>query len=475
MVPRIHRKGKSFRGAAQYVLHDKDTLESRDRVEWTQTRNLATDDPDTAWRVMAATSMDQDRLKAEAGVKNTGRKSKDHVLHVTLSWDESESEELTQDEMMKAVNQAIHALDAQDRQALIAAHNDTPSPHVHILINRVSQEDGRMLSSSKEKLKLSAWAQTYEQERGQILCDQRVINNEARGMAKYTRDQTSHRPYHIHEVEISNDNKPGFDQAKAEQIAKDATLAAEGRDREERRRQAWAQMEERHTAAVEQLSEQQQRSLWSATNQVHTSYRPSWEAMHTRHAEELKAWQGNEDRFIGRIKNAFRATDWRGMMGEDRREKLSEAYEAFSSSGARLEALKRAQEDEKRRLRAEELQAEQERQDAIRRQAEIERLDQLALFEAERQSAILTQQLEDAAGRAEWQKRNDDRRAAFEQLQERDVRDIEHESEANPPTAQPEGETAEDRLTDAQREWLDRYRRERDIANDNVRDQDRER
>lgn len=469
MTPRLHKNGTSFKGAATYLLHDKGTTQSSDRVEWTETRNLATDDPHAAWRVMAATSMDQVRLKQEAGVRTSGKPSKHHVLHLSISWKEHEAEDLTQEEMMKAVNQAIHALDAQDRQALIAAHNDTEHPHVHILINRVSPESGKLMSTWNEKNKLSAWAQTYEMERGEILCPQRVINNEARGMAKYTRDETSHRPYHIHQVERANDNKPGFDQAKAEQIAKDAALAAEGKSREERRRQAWAEMESRHADMLKAQDEQRDCSLFAAVQEVRSSYRPSWEDMHARHAEELTAWQANEDRFIGRIKNAVRATDWRGMNGEDRRDKLNEAYGAFSSSGARLEALKRAQEDEKRRLRAEELQAEQDRQEAIRRTAELARMEQLAQFEAERQSSILTQQMEDAAGRAEWQRRNDDRRAAFEQLQAPEQVQPDQEDQH---TAEQASEPS-DGLTDADQEWM--RQNLPDPANDNTRDQDRDR
>lgn len=67
-----------------------------------ETRNLASDDPETAWRIMAATSMNQDRLKAQAGIKNTGRKSPDHVLHFSLAWHPDEKETLSQDEMRRA-------------------------------------------------------------------------------------------------------------------------------------------------------------------------------------------------------------------------------------------------------------------------------------------------------------------------------------------------------------------------------------
>ena len=67
MLPKIHKNGTSFKGIAQYVLHDKNA-ETSQRVAWTETINLATRNPDTAWKVMSAVSLDQARLKREAGV-----------------------------------------------------------------------------------------------------------------------------------------------------------------------------------------------------------------------------------------------------------------------------------------------------------------------------------------------------------------------------------------------------------------------
>ena len=62
MVPDIAGTGHSFKGALAYYLHDKRAsdalpqLSSNERVAWTETRNLATDDMHTAQRVMIATA-----------------------------------------------------------------------------------------------------------------------------------------------------------------------------------------------------------------------------------------------------------------------------------------------------------------------------------------------------------------------------------------------------------------------------------
>jgi hypothetical protein len=73
MVPKVAAKGTSFKGAGLYYLHDKDALTS-ERVAFTRTENLATDDPDLALKMMAHTAMRQDEIKAANGSKHTGRK-----------------------------------------------------------------------------------------------------------------------------------------------------------------------------------------------------------------------------------------------------------------------------------------------------------------------------------------------------------------------------------------------------------------
>ena len=46
-----------------------------------------------------------------------------------------------------------------DRQAVMIAHRDTAQPHVHVVVNRVSVEDGRAAKLGNSYLKLSRWAE----------------------------------------------------------------------------------------------------------------------------------------------------------------------------------------------------------------------------------------------------------------------------------------------------------------------------
>jgi hypothetical protein len=187
MIPKLNARGTSFKGLAAYLLHDKGSETSSDRVAWVETVNLATQNPQGAWRIMAATAMGAAELKAEAGIKKTGRSSKDAVLHLSLSWEPGEKPDRAQ--MSDFARRALKALKAEDRQAMVICHLDAKHPHVHVVINRVSPTDGRLLPSSKEKLALSALALAYEKENGAVVCKQRELNAAKRENGEYVRGE----------------------------------------------------------------------------------------------------------------------------------------------------------------------------------------------------------------------------------------------------------------------------------------------
>lgn len=413
MIPKIHKKGRSFSGAATYLLHDKDHATTDDRVTWTSTRNLATQNPHAAWRVMAATAMSQGRLKQAAGVKNTGRKSVDSVLHLSLSWHPDEAEGLTKDEMMRAAHGAIRALGAEDRQALFVSHDDEPQPHVHVLINRVSPTDGRMLSSSKEKLNLSRWAQEYEQERGEVLCEQRVINNAARDRDEYTRGEPD-KPRHIYELEAANDNTPDADKTKAEQKKLDLALARKTRELKERHAKQTAELVAQHRAKRAEIQEQGKREQLKARDRVRADFRPRWEERFHETQAELRAFEKREDQLLGRVSNALRSIDFgRVFTSKDRKAAVLDAYNAISSSGGRLEAFKRSQAARDRDLERQQRQAEAEAAAKVKAETNRKLGEQRALFKAERATNGMRQGLEQAGNRTEWRTRGQEREAAF--------------------------------------------------------------
>ena len=162
------------------------------RVQWTETRNLATNDPMRAARIMEATARDASELKRLSGVKATGRKLTKPLCHYSLSW--AKDERPDRQEMNRAVTGSLQALGLEDRQSLVVAHGDTKCPHVHVIVNRVSPEHGKAAKLSGSRLKLSKWAERYERRQGRIRCQHRVWNNEKRARGERVRRGTEAPP-----------------------------------------------------------------------------------------------------------------------------------------------------------------------------------------------------------------------------------------------------------------------------------------
>lgn len=183
MIPRIASGGASFKGAFQYYLHDKDAA-TRERVAWSHTENLLTDDPDKAWRVMAYTAKEQQRLKEAAGQSMGGRKLTKPVFAFSLSWHPEQKPDRLH--MVAAARQSLATLGFGEHEAVIIAHRDEPHRHVHIIVNRVHPLTGLAASTSNSKLKLSAFARDYEQADGKIYCEQREANHRRRAKGEKT-------------------------------------------------------------------------------------------------------------------------------------------------------------------------------------------------------------------------------------------------------------------------------------------------
>ena len=179
MVPRVTPGGRSFKGAAAYYLHDKrqegetESLTSN-RVAWVETVNLATNDPDRAWRMMADVAMSQGEMKTASGIKGTGNKMEKPVFVYSLSWHETDRP--TKEQQLEAAHETLKVLGLADRQAMIIAHNDTGHPHVHIMVNRVGLDNGLMAKMGNTKRQLSRWSRAYQKRHGQTHCPKREEN-----------------------------------------------------------------------------------------------------------------------------------------------------------------------------------------------------------------------------------------------------------------------------------------------------------
>lgn len=163
--------------------------EQSKRVAWTETLNLDTDNPRQAARRMAATASYSQELKRQAGIAPGGRRLEKPVCHYTLSW--KEGEKPGKAEQLKAVKESLEALGMADRQAVVVAHRDGKCAHVHVVVNRVSWEDGRAAKLSRSRAALSKWAERWERERGKVQCKQRARNNRERRKGRSVYDRES--------------------------------------------------------------------------------------------------------------------------------------------------------------------------------------------------------------------------------------------------------------------------------------------
>ena len=415
MVPKIHPRGTSFRGLANYVLHDKGRASTTERVEWVRTRNLATQNGHVAWRVMAATAMRASELKARAGIKNTGRKSAQVAMHVTLAWHPEESSGLTKEAMLSAADGAIRALGAEDRQAIIVAHNDEEQPHVHLVITRVSAEDGRMLSSSKEKLRLSKWALDLEKQNGEVLCEQREHNWKARDRSEYTRGKKD-RPRHTHELESGHKGRPEHEKTVKTQRELDARLGRETRRLRERHAAEWNTLLSSQRDAERSIRAEAKQAARHAVQEIRDEYRGVLEDLYRAQSKELKDFVKRDRSIAGRARNVLRVVDVRKIFSaEDRKSALTDAYNAISSDGNRVDALKRTHDAAEKKILGRRLRDERAATAPIKNSAKERLAESRAVFDTARHSLVFRHAMEDAANRTDWKSRIRDRKIAYEQ------------------------------------------------------------
>lgn len=306
MVPDIAKKGRSFKGAFAYYLHDKGPEGAAKpttaaRVAWTETRNLATDGPQTAARIMIATAAQADELKASAGIKATGRKSTQAVYAYSLAWHPDEAATLDRAEMVRAVDASLIVLGADHLQAVIVCHTDQKHPHVHVIVNRVDPATGKMHTFGNDFHKLDAWAHAYEEARGRIVTPERAAKHERirtqRATPAFQKAQEPPKPV---PAPITRPKSAGAALAElsAELRAKhakqwDSIKAAN----KERRAAAWADRPNFKAIAAQHRAET----------------KPAWSAFGKEQAKERRAFAQQERTLAGRLAGSITAAHARGL------------------------------------------------------------------------------------------------------------------------------------------------------------------
>jgi hypothetical protein len=305
MVPDIAGKGHSFAGAMRYYLHDKrqpgQTVHptTSERVAWTETRNLAgVEDARLAMRLMIATACQAEDLKRRAGVKASGRRSSKSVYAFSLSWHPDEAAGLDRAEMLRAADSALKALDASHLQCVIVCHRDQPHPHVHVILNRVDPEDGRMAVLSKDRERLSKWAHDYERERGPLLTPKRA--------EKYGPEAERQRQARA----VSEDGG----ETRKRQPSQRAMLAQLDAAQRERHAQEWQALDGGYQAERKAILEKH-----PAAKTILAEYRRERQAaaaaLETAQARDMAALEQRTRSLFGRLRNALDAAKEAGEPG----------------------------------------------------------------------------------------------------------------------------------------------------------------
>jgi Relaxase/Mobilisation nuclease domain len=420
MVPAIAEGGKSFKGAALYYLHDKrepgEAMRLTDnRVAWTQTVNLGTDNPETAWRIMAATAMRQDKLKADAGIKATGRKMTGTVFSYSLAWPPGYRP--TKEEMLEAARDSLKVLALEEHQAIILEHTDEPHPHVHIIANRVHPETGRAATVSYSKLKLSQWAQDYEQKQGQIVCPQRVENNARRKQGEFVRSPRKPRPaYELEKAKTAND-RDGIEFKQLEQKQKDASLHAQERLVRDSHAPQWEGLNRTYATVKTKWQAKTDKKKQESALEIKARAKGRWRDLFQRQREQRKIFDAAKRGFLSKLWSM--AFVYRELRRENAKADALTILYTLLSSGQRRAVFDQAQENERRLLaryirREVNYAAKDIDRDARRDFADLrlQYLDQCAVLRQEqgRQLAEL---------KARWQIRNDERKQALGPIRER--------------------------------------------------------
>lgn len=325
-----------------YYLHDKGA-QTAERVAWAETRNLMTDDPRAAMRIMVATAQSADELKAAAGVRAAGRKSNAHVYAYSLAWHPDEAGQLDRAEMLRAADSSLKVLGAENHQAVIVCHQDQKHPHIHVIVNRVDPATGKMLSTSNDRLKLSDWANAYERERGVILTPKR---EEKRELREKFAEQTERRQYAAEKRQQA---------AKASERDKTpaATLKAFSDQQKATHKQEWADLSAKNKAARNRVFAESGAAIKEAAARHKAECKPVWAAFFRQQREGDRQFQAREKTLSGIVQNAMLATTQQKVSGQlGNRGTLSATFGNVLSSHARAKAFEEIKDMNRRELSA---------------------------------------------------------------------------------------------------------------------------
>lgn len=405
---RTKGRGSSFRGALRYYLHDQEA-DTADRVGRIELLNLFTDDPQRAWREMAATAEAADQLKARAGIKATGRKNTKPVYCFALSWHPDERP--TPQHMIDTAKDALKTLGLLDRQAVIVQHTDRDHSHVHVLVNLIHPDTGQSAKLYNDEKILDRWAFEYERRHG-VYSHDRAAKHQARMQAdkppKRNRPpcreewEARKRRDSQAEAEAAAAIRAGIDSFTARLKAAQAHSCAARKAESDALWQAY-QAKRRDVFARYKLETD---AIWKHRRdpsalpfsiQGFRDWRDTleWRTLRGRLLNERRQFLKRERSLLGTVSNAVLAA---GLSG-----RLSLVFNMLANPAARLGAFEEHQALRKKQLADKQRRRRKHRADLVleRRRAELDALAKE--FAAAREALKASHDSEIAANKAAWQ------------------------------------------------------------------------
>ena len=306
-----HAPGMSFKGAMDYYLHDRkepgvsEHRTSSDRVEWTSMRNLAADRTDVATAIMISTAKDANRLKRQAGEKATGRKAKLPVKTFALSWHPKEAASLDRAEMERAANQALKTIGMEKHQAIIICHGDTRHPHVHMVVNRVNPENGKLATCGPmENKALGRWAYEYERDRGDIVSPNRA--------EKYERQDRMKKQY------SADERRNYVRRKKSETVRSSARHDLRNRSKElsGNHKQEWADLSVRYQSRKGYLSDRWKARIRNERKVYNAENKGLWKQYGRDKWRRKRKFEKLDSTFYGRLSLSIQAARLQSASGD---------------------------------------------------------------------------------------------------------------------------------------------------------------
>ena len=169
---------RNFGALAQYLAKGRSGDEP-ERVAWSASRNLPTDDPELAGKIMRATAAQNVRVKQP-------------VYHLALSFDPAD--QVDRLAMERVADRVIAALELQDHQIVIVSHRDRGHPHMHLLVNRVHPDTGLVWNRWQDRAVIQQVLREQEEALGLRIVPGRLALREQPTLDVISESQRSREP-----------------------------------------------------------------------------------------------------------------------------------------------------------------------------------------------------------------------------------------------------------------------------------------